>query len=197
VRRQAEQVGLWLRELGYRGLFGLDFVVDPGAGRACAVDLNPRWQGSTALGAQAEALAGRLPLPAAEIAWKLGVVGEEEILKRSDEFFRPLRASQMALQAGGSGWAAPQGEIKPGVCQASDSAEWLRPGVRLDELRNSGEALITGAVLPRGWPIEPCRFLLRVYSERPVIDPEKRELLPWANGFVRTVYEKLRLSPAG
>ncbi len=73
VGEQTRRIGAWLSTVGYRGLFGLDFMVDPASTRPYAVDLNPRWQGSTAVSTQAEARSGRLPLAAAEIAWKLGV----------------------------------------------------------------------------------------------------------------------------
>ncbi len=48
VRRVAQQTGEWLRELGHRGVFGVDLVVDR-AGRAWCIEVNPRLVASVPL----------------------------------------------------------------------------------------------------------------------------------------------------
>jgi hypothetical protein len=48
VERVAQQTGEWLRELGHRGIFGVDLVVDR-AGRAWCIEVNPRLVASVPL----------------------------------------------------------------------------------------------------------------------------------------------------
>jgi hypothetical protein len=196
VREQARRIGGWLSTVGYRGLFGLDFMVDRASARPYAVDLNPRWQGSTAVGAQAEARSGRLPLAAAEIAWKLGVLGEDEIVRRADQFFAPLAASQMAIRSDAPGWSAVTGEVEPGVYSSAPRVGFRRAGIRLDDLAEPAEALVTGAVPSPGYRVGPGANLLRIYGLQPVIDLASGQLLPWARQFARAMYEALRLEPA-
>ena len=196
VRQQAERIGGWLATLGYRGLFGLDFVIDTSSSRAYAVDLNPRWQGSTAVGAQAETRAGRLPLAAAEIAWRLGVLGDEDIARQADQFFEPLKASQMSLRLNREGWKLVTGALEPGVYSSAPQATFLRPGIELDDLKEPGEVLVTGAVPPPGCRLGPECYPLRVYAEQPVIELASGQPLPWARQFATAMYEALRLAPS-
>jgi hypothetical protein len=196
VGEQTRRIGRWLSTVGYRGLFGLDFVVDPASARPYAVDLNPRWQGSTALGAQAEARSGRLPLAAAEIAWKLGVLGEDEIVCHADQFFAPLAASQMSLRLDAPGWSTVTGEVEPGVYSSAPHVGFRRAGIGLDDLAEPAEALVTGAVPSPGYRVGPGSHLLRVYSLQPVIDLASGQPLPWARQFASAMYEALRLEPA-
>ena len=196
VREQTRRIGGWLSTFGYRGLFGLDFMVDLATARLYAVDLNPRWQGSTAVGAQAEARSGRLPLAAAEIAWKLGVLGEDESVRRADEFFAPLAASQMLLRLDAPGWCTVAGEVEPGVYSPASRAEFRRAGIGLDDLAVPAEALVTGAVPSPGYRVAPTSPLLRVYGLQPVIDLASGQPLPWARQFASAMYEALRLEPA-
>jgi hypothetical protein len=196
VHEQTQRIGGWLSTVGYHGLFGLDFVVDPASARPYAVDLNPRWQGSTALGAQAEARSGRLPLAAAEIAWKLGVLGEDEIVRRDGQFFAPLAASQMSLRLDAPGWSTITGEVEPGVYSSAPRAEFRRAGIGLDDLAEPAEALVTGGVPSPGYRVGPGSHLLRVYGLQPLIDLASGQPLPWARQFASTMYAALRLEPA-
>ena len=98
VREQTERIGGWLDRLGFHGFFGVDFVIDSSSGSPVAVDLNPRWQGSTAIATQAELLANRLPRAVAELAWKLKLLSASEFATYREQFFQPLECSQMILR---------------------------------------------------------------------------------------------------
>ena len=45
IYEQTHKVGNWIRQQGYRGLFGIDFVTD--GSTVYPVEINPRFQGST------------------------------------------------------------------------------------------------------------------------------------------------------
>jgi len=195
VRRQTERIGQWLVSLGYRGLFGLDFVFDPATWKAFAVDLNPRWQGSTALLTQAEWRAGRLPLAAAELAYRLGVLEEAEIRKRQEAFFQPVRAAQMSLRWHRPGWWKVTGELEPGVYSVRPQVRYLRPGASLYDCGAPEEILVTGGAPRRGVWIGPGAHLLRVYSEQPVMDLDRMTPLAWSQSAARELYRRLALEP--
>jgi hypothetical protein len=66
LRRQAQQatiaLGRQLRRVGYRGYFGLDFLLDQDTGALYLGELNPRITGATPLTSQAALDAGSVPL---------------------------------------------------------------------------------------------------------------------------------------
>lgn len=193
VREQTQRIGRWLAGLGFRGLFGLDFVVDERSGRPFAVDLNPRWQGSTALLTQLQIMAGRLPLAAAELAWRLGLLGEDEVLSRREDFFAPVAAAVMSLRWDGAGWARVTGDVPAGI-YASLPFRFLRPGTRQSQLA-PGELLVTGGAPRRGALVGEESHLTRIACAAPVIEPLTMRVDPGCAAAAETMRAALALCP--
>ncbi len=193
IRSQTTRIGEWLGGLGFRGIFGLDFQVDSESGVCYVIDLNPRWQGSTVISTQAEALAGRLPLAAAEIAWKLGAIGESEVAPLIDRFFAPLEAAQMMLRSDANPWYAVRGDVMPGVYNRRPPFEHRRLGYRLEDLRDPDEVLVTGGVPYRGALVGTRATFARVYAKQPLLQPAGDRLYPWAAEFAGRLYAALDL----
>jgi hypothetical protein len=194
VVEQTSRIGRWLSSLGFRGLFGLDFVIDQATDRAYAVDLNPRWQGSTTALTLAEAKAGRLPLAAAELAWRLGAIGEADLRRSSSLFLEPVAAAHISLRSGTSGRAVVSGEVRPGVY--SSGLVFRKSGFELSDLSTSEELLVTGGVPRPGATMGPGAHVLRVACERQVLDLATLQPLPWCAPTVRGLYQALALVPA-
>ena len=169
--------------------------MEPDSGRLFAVDLKPRWQGSTAISTQAKALAGRLPLAVAEVAWKLGALGEDEIARRADLFVAPVQASQISLRSGARDWQVVTGEVSPGVYSCRPRIEPRRPGIRLDDLEGPDEVLVTGGVPAPGSRVAPRATFLRVYSRHATLDPVRGSLLDWPERVAASLYSALRPEP--
>lgn len=190
VREQTERIGEWLGSLGYRGLYGLDFVVDMDASRCFAVDLNPRWQGSTALAAQGESIEERIPLAAAELARRIGLFGEGEVASLREEFFKPVRGSQMILRQNRAEWLEIGAVVPAGVYSVRDGLRHLRPGATLGDCRPE-EVLVTGGVPERGTVVESGAYMARICSRQAALDTGRMELFPWARLAVSGLYSVL------
>jgi hypothetical protein len=197
IREQTVRVGQWMIRAGFRGLFGLDFQIDASTGRGYIVDLNPRWQGSTVLCTQAEALAGRLPLAVAELAWKLGVLGEGEIVRRESEFFEPVAAVQMLLRSDARHWYEVRGEVAPGVYSDQPPFEYRRSAYRLEALQGPDEVLVTGGAPLRGTHIGARATFLRVYARKPLLLAAGDRLHDWAARFAAHLYTELDPAETG
>jgi ATP-grasp domain len=193
VIEQTAQIGAWIASLGFRGLFGLDFVVDCSDSKPYAVDLNPRWQGSTTPLSMAEAKAGRLPLAVADLALRMGALDENDVFRKRDEFLQTVNASHLSLRCEASSWWEVQGELRPGVY--SEDMNFERSGVRLTDMQAPNELLVTGGVPRRGARMGPKSHVLRVAAERQVLDVGRLRPLPWAEDAARSLYEALALNP--
>lgn len=192
VVEQTAQIGTWIASLGFRGLFGLDFVVDCSNSKAYAVDLNPRWQGSTTPLSLAEAKAGRMPLAVVDLALRMGVLGESEVLAMQDEFLRPVDAAHLSLRSDASGWREVRGALRPGVY--SEDVKFKRHGLRLIDIQTPDELLVTGGVPRLGARMGPKAHILRVVTERQVIDLGRLRPLAWSQAATRLLYDALALS---
>lgn len=189
------RIGRWLASLGFRGLFGLDFVVDSASGQVYGVDLNPRWQGSTSLQTQAEYKAGRLPLAVAELAYRMGLLGEAELLRHQGSFLEPITASHISLRSGASGWTRVSDDLRPGVYSLAPGGAFLREGLELVDLESTDEILVTGGVPRQGTQMGPGAHVLRASAERQVMDVSRLRPLPWSEAVARRLYEALDLRP--
>ncbi len=195
VIEQTERIGNWLAGLGFRGLFGLDFVMSTVTCAVFAVDLNPRWQGSTVWLAQAQQQAGALPLPAAELAWRKGLMSARELLECRDSFLQPVQAGHISLRNRTPQSMQVTAALEPGVYSFSGAANYERSGLRLNNLRQPGEMLVIGAVPRPGTTMSPSAHMLRLGSREQVLDPSRNRLLPAAESAVRLLHETLALEP--
>ena len=195
VREQTERIGRWLSSLGFRGLYGLDFVVEERSGRALAVDLNPRWQGSTALLTQLQLMAGRLPLAAAELSWRIGLLSEADLLDHRDDYFEPVTGAVMSLRWDGAGWARVTGDVAAGIYSA-EPLRYLRPGTRQADLR-PGEVLVTGGAPRAQAVVGKNPHLTRIASRGPVVEPATMEATPSSRVVADALYAALDLRPIG
>ncbi len=195
ISQQTERIGCWLASLGYRGLFGLDFVLDARNSRAYAVDLNPRWQGSTTPLGLAEQRAGRLPLAVADLACRAGVLGETEFLRHAGGFREPVAAAHLCLRCPDDHWLRVAGDVSPGVYDFSRASSYLRPGMRFQDLEQPGEILVTGGVPRMGTLLGPRAHSIRFSTERKIFDVSRVSLLPWYRDAALQLRAALALEP--
>jgi len=177
-------------------LFGLDFVLDAASSRAYAVDLNPRWQGSTAPLTLAEYKAGRLPLAVADLACRMGLLSEVEVLRHAGEFLEPVRVSHVSLRCRESSWWRVTSALRPGVYSLSGNAAFVRDGLRLNDLERSDEILVNGGMPRPGALLAPKSHVLRFSSERQVMDVAAARPLEWSRVVVERLYRSMALVPA-
>ncbi len=182
VREQTSRIGDWMADRGYRGLFGLDFVVCDATGEVCAVDLNPRWQGSTSLETQAERRQGRVPLAAVEIAYRLGLVDDREVMEMSDSFYEPLEGSQVF----------PRNRA-PGDWTATRAMEVGALG--LDEIDSPNGIAVSSGIPRPGMALAAGTRLLRICGLRQAVDARTGRMLPWVEEAARRVYDEIALEP--
>jgi hypothetical protein len=193
VVEQTQKIGEWLVSLGYLGLFGLDFVVDPESNRAYAVDLNPRWQGSTWLLGQSQFSLGRFPLPVADIAYRMGLLSAAELLRYSDDFLAPVSVSQFIVRSHEPGWSKIGKTLEPGIYSISTVVQQLRSTQHVRDLLNDGEFLVVGAPQPAVL-MPPGGHILRACSRVPVYDLARAQLFSQAENALRQLYASLALT---
>lgn len=198
VQEQTERIGGWLASLGYRGIYGVDFLIEPGAQHLYPVDLNPRWQGSTVLETQAMLRAGRLPLAAAEIAYQTGMMGESEVAPYLDAFRKPLQGSQLLPYAREIKAVEMRRKVLPGIYAGEQELHFLRGGLELGDCAEPEELLIGGGIARAGTRIEPGSRPARISSLRGVVDPLSCQPLPWSRQAAGQFYRLFGLtSPRG
>lgn len=188
---QTYRIGKWLASLGFEGVFGLDYVMGRD-GRFCPVDLNPRWQGSTALLAQAEQISGRIPLPVLGLAAHLGLFSRTELCRFGETCAEPVNASQFFLLAPNRSVLCGR-QVRPGIHSLAPEFHWQRDGYHLADLVRNDEVLLGGAIIPQGIRVEAQVPVLRVFRRGAVLNDTLAGPLPWVARAADALYTALDL----
>ncbi len=135
----ADRVGGALAAGGYRGVFGLDFVLGED-GELYVIEVNPRLVASIALYAQLELAAGRLPLLARHVLAFLAPDLDDAPL---DAHWAPVDCAQVILHNLGGHTARVEGNLRSGLL--ADVSGHGGPAVRMEAAHVSAAG--TGDVL--------------------------------------------------
>ena len=206
IRAVTRRVGEALGARGFRGIYGMDFVVAGDGERALAIEVNPRIVSSIPMATVLEEDAGLVPLLAwhllatSGVASALGHWPDLVPLLASWNDPPPLRGAQLVLHNLSGGEARPEGGLRGGVYRVGESRglEWLCAGLRATDA--AGEGFL---VLPGGpsHVLAPAGECARVQGRRPLIrfprglSAGPGELTAETLGVVRAVYQGLAIEP--
>jgi hypothetical protein len=181
--KQTRLLGAWLRQQGFRGLFGIDFVTDGSA--IYPVEVNPRFQGSTQLLTLEQTLNNQIPLALAHVVGMMEPRDQTSTEMYTSDFDEPnpLIGAQMILHNQNPISTIVQGHLYPGIYTVKDNKViFCRQAFSLMECRDTNEFLITCAVPVPGTRVEPKSPLLKIQTHRQILDTYTGSLQPWASG---------------
>ena len=195
VYRQARRIGSWLRQHGYRGFFGVDFVTDDSG--VYPVEVNPRFQGSTHVLTQAQVMRDEAPLALAHVLAFLEIGGGAVLDRHLSGWGEPepVDGAQMILYSKEGAPSVVHGRLEPGIYTLErDSVVFSRPGLALLDCQRAEEFAITCAIPREGTRVEPGAPLLKIQTPGQVLDTDSRELRPWASRVCDWAYDALALA---
>ncbi len=182
VKSHINSIGAWMGKAGYRGIFGMDFVVE--GEKVYPVEINPRFQNSTALFNAVSALSGvngentLFMLHIAEFLQK-----EDRIIKEYLNNFpfaslmAPIDGAQVILHNTMERGIMAQEGISGAYRAVGCTLLLVQKGASLDVLSERGDVLITCGVPPRDTIIEPNASICKVQLLKNALDPSNRRKL--------------------
>lgn len=179
----AERIGQALAGGGYRGVFGVDFVVGDD-GQPVLIEVNPRLVASIALYTQLELLAGRLPLLARHI---LAFLAPDLDVAPLDAHLAPANGSQLILHNLRSSPSKVHADLGAGILAGHPVAATghgpilLRPAVHVADLDGGQQLLLAPG---RGRVVSAGQELGRIQSRTAMVTSAGR-LLPGQAPLVR------------
>lgn len=171
IFRQASLIGNKMKAVGFRGIFGLDFVVGE---TVQVIEINARPTASIPTVTQLERLAGEVPLLGLHLLEFLGVPYELDLARlnkiKADSAFQ---ASKVILRNTADRPIVIGHDWAPGVYEwLEDRLVFRRPGWRIPDIGQTGECLVWTAKAGRQINVNIEEAI--IYFRRSVLDPKRR-----------------------
>jgi hypothetical protein len=197
ARRAALALGAALGREGYRGYFGIDFLLDRDSSALYFGELNPRLTGATPLTSQAALDRGLPPLVLYHLAEWLGIDWSGDVDEFNDAWLAPDRAGwgQLILDHIGSSPAVVTAVPPSGIWRldADGDVSFVRPAWSHRAVADESEALFVRTT-DAGAVIEPGCCCGRLATRGRVLTKDGR-LNPRANAWVRGLWKLFATVP--
>ncbi len=198
IRNQAyeivEKVGKYFQSQDYKGIFGLDFVMDEKEEKLYVTEANPRLLATFPTITMAQIRLGEPPIIAFHLLEYLNIDYDIDVKGVNQLMRQPKQGAQMFLHNLTGRWARNHGEIKSGIYKLGSKLEFVRSGYALKHLKNEDEFLVTEGVPFKKSHFSPNRRLCRILTLKGVLK-DYSKLNDWGREVVIQVYRALDLRP--
>jgi predicted ATP-grasp superfamily ATP-dependent carboligase len=174
MREITDKVGLLMAEDGYKGYFGLDFIVEDGTGKVFLQEINARLTASSSFYTTLEIEAGRAPLLFGHIGAflndKSGYTSEVSyFLNNNKNDSSEVSGMQLIIRNSKVKLVKIKNELMPGIYKLDDGKfEFARSSYQVTDVKTEDEFLLISP--GKGSEISPESELLRCESKFAVME---------------------------
>lgn len=193
INEISQKIGQYLKDKGYKGIFGLDFIISEKGDDVYLIEINPRFVASIPFYTKLEIKNSVFPILALHFFDFLGI--KYKISSSAKELFNKnasiIFGSQLVLRNKERKICIPSGNVKSGVyCLSSGKMNFLRPGYSPLDLRSTNEFIVLAA--SKGRRIKPENEAARIESLSSLASPDYH-LTGDVELIARNIYDKLKL----
>jgi hypothetical protein len=192
---QARRIGEYVAALGYRGILGIDFVVDEGPKAVYPIEINPRFTGAFPMVSFLHLHNGIIPLDVFHLIEFLQLPCRFDAAALNREYQKPLKGSHLLLFFPRHGRAIRGFGMRAGIYEAGwgdGAVRFVRDGIEYADICGEDQfAVVDGPPLPEigdGPAQDPFRRLCHLLFPSAVTDAGG-ELTPHARRVIDWVYE--------
>jgi len=184
-----EKIGLFMGSKGFLGLFGMDFLLYDN--QVLALEINPRFQGSTMLLSLLQMDRGEIPVAALHVMQFMGLMEafSQGFLEQLKAAYRiPYTGAHLIVHTLGDTPCRIEHDLKAGVhILADDTIQRIRSGTTYRDLKSPNEWCILGNLPQKETEIcQEARFAMIQTSEN-VLAGNLQQLESYAAAFVETL----------
>lgn len=188
-----EKLGGYFQKIGYKGIFGLDFVLDQKMGKLYVTECNPRLLGSFPVLPMVQIKNKEIPLLALHILEFLNIDYEIDIDEINQMVQQKKTGAQMIIHNLEEKPTKIYNQLKAGVYRLENNElSYQRPGYSLKHLRKEDEFVICDGVPFLGTKLSENERIMRILTLNSVLG-KSGQLSPWAKKIVKLVYQSLDL----
>ena len=142
---QADLIGKFLWDLGYKGILGIDFVIHEKKKQVYPLEINPRFTGAFPMLSLLYLKEGMIPLEVFHLLEFLDVPYEVNVAGLNEQYASPIRGSHLLLFLPGGDGQAPTREFKAGIYehhQAERNVSFVSEAMDYRDIRNDNQFVI-------------------------------------------------------
>ena len=193
--KQANTIGEYVASLGYRGILGIDFIIDKRGREICPIEINPRFTGAFPMLSLLHLQNGIIPLDIFHMLEFLDLPYQLDVEELNKKYARPIKGSHLLL-------FLPPGEQKtwfdrllPGLYEYEPNEKvffFRRDAMEYRDIQNENQfVLVDGPPVIGGngtVSTDPLGRLCHILFSYPVVDkdgamsPHTRVALEWIYG---------------
>ncbi len=192
-----ENVGLFMGREGFLGLFGMDFLLK--GDEVLALEINPRFQGSTMLLSLLQADRGEVPLAALHVMQFMGLIEEftQDFLEQSKRMYRmPYKGAHLIVHSLKDKPYCIEHDMKAGIYTLVNNAiKRVRDGTTYREIKSPDEWCVLDnlpEIKTKIW--QEARFAM-IQTRESVLDSHLKQLESYAATFVSELQGRCRMLP--
>lgn len=193
----AEKIGKYFKDKeNFKGIFGIDFVLDKKKNRLYPIEANVRLLGSFPIVSMMQESFSQPSIQALQILENLNksnYILDVKALNRS--MSKPKHGAHVNIYSRIRDSVYVSGIIKPGIYEIDlmqRKVKYLREGVFFDDLKNKNEILLTGGVPSRGRVFERHGNICKLVSKNSFLKNDDK-LNDFAKLMIKYVYKSLKL----
>ena len=189
-----EKVGKYFQKFGYKGIFGIDFVLNEEKQKLYVTESNPRLLGSFPVITMVQMRNNEPPIMAFHLLEYLNADYEIDVTQINALMRKPKYGAQMFPHNLSGNWMRSNGRVKAGIYKLQNgNLKFVRHGYAMKHLKYKNEFLLTDGVLPKKAHYSPNRRLGRILTLRSVLSRDKKRLAPWAKKITLKTYDAFKL----
>ncbi|UCD91169.1 MAG: ATP-grasp domain-containing protein [Desulfobacterales bacterium] len=192
-----EDVGLYMGRKGFLGIFGMDFLLDDD--QVLALEINPRFQGSTMLLSLLQLEREEVPLAALHVMQFMGLVeglSQEFLMQLGREYRIPYSGAHLIVHNLKGTSCCAEYVLKSGIhTLENDTIEMIRSGTTYCDVKSPREWCILGNLpLPDTEVCQDARLAM-VHTSKSILDSNLQQLLPSSLSFVNRLQSSFKMIP--
>lgn len=193
--KQAEKIGTYVTALGYRGILGIDFIVDEKAGQVYPLEINPRLTGAFPMLSLLHIRNGIIPLDIFHMLEFLDLPYRIDVSELNRRYRTPLKGSHLLLFFPPEGQDVRGFRMRAGIYEVEPGdpvIRFVRDGIEYADILNENQFIVvdgpplsgTGERISEDSFSRLCHLLFSypVSDAGAALSPHARRVLDWIYG---------------
>ncbi|NMC36168.1 ATP-grasp domain-containing protein [Candidatus Beckwithbacteria bacterium] len=195
VQNQANQIvtrfGEHLAKEGYKGIFGLDLMIDQASGTVYSIECNPRYTGAFPVYTMLSLEIGETPFDVFHLMEHLDLEYEVDIETVNRTLQQAKSGAHLVLHNRKEEWVKVGGHMPAGVCTFDEgNIVWLRPGFKPSQIQADNEFIFTDGCPHQGDLIKPGLRFGKLIFNKGILD-QNQQLQDWTKQLVEKFYQAM------